>query len=122
MGIPYQRTSKKTKAYIVRPCKKGKILATNTSFIATFETTCFILGCVFNVIDNETEKNQPVPLYNVSSEYDLAIPHQGLIHLGPGQKICLLCSGNRNYVRQSKYPDKTSSIPVTAVNFLLNLL
>ncbi|CAG9766898.1 unnamed protein product [Ceutorhynchus assimilis] len=57
--------------------------------------------CIFRVTNNETEKYLPVPLYNTSSEYDLAIPHEGLIHLQKGQNISLSCSGQRNYVRQT---------------------
>ncbi|KAH1005619.1 hypothetical protein HUJ04_006563 [Dendroctonus ponderosae] len=58
-------------------------------------------GCVFKVTNHTTENNQPVPLFNQSSDYELAIPHHGLIHLRPGQNISLLCFGNRNYVRQT---------------------
>ncbi|XP_050293386.1 uncharacterized protein LOC126733940 [Anthonomus grandis grandis] len=57
--------------------------------------------CTFNVTNPEYEQTLPVLLYNLSSTYELAIPNQGTIVLTSGQNISLLCSGNRNYVRQT---------------------
>ncbi|XP_066246799.1 uncharacterized protein [Euwallacea similis] len=57
--------------------------------------------CTFNVTNKATEKHQPVPIFNSSSDYQLAVPYQGTIRLAAGQNISLLCAGNRNYVRQT---------------------
>ncbi|XP_066149550.1 uncharacterized protein [Euwallacea fornicatus] len=58
-------------------------------------------ACTFNVTNKATERYQPIPLFNSSSDYQLAVPYQGTIRLAAGQNISLLCAGNRNYVRQT---------------------
>ncbi|KAL1517150.1 hypothetical protein ABEB36_000953 [Hypothenemus hampei] len=57
--------------------------------------------CILNVTNPDYERKLPLPLYNSSSNYELATPHQGLIRLQTGQNISFLCSGIRNYVRQT---------------------